>query len=132
MRRPNIRARCRRGGPSPAQHATAAGWLGDCVEGTGLTAVLHKWDGNEGECRRLLESEQWDSKSLRYQPGAATLTDDFQSAFRLMRRIGPDGEVTRADYYTWPLFKSVRKEQGLHEVMEHLFSKPIFSDTSET
>ena len=61
-------------------------------------AQCHKWLGKSEICNEILDKEDWSSSSDKFKLGVAVLHDDFDEAVKIMKRIGPEGEVTEADY----------------------------------
>ena len=88
-------------------------------------AQSNKWLGEPETCNEILDKEDWSSCSEKFKLGVAVLHDDFDEAVNIMKRIGPEGEVTEADYKTWPLFQEFRKSEQLESTFEEIFGKPF-------
>ena len=88
-------------------------------------AQSHKWLGEPETCNEILDKEDWSSCSDKFKLGIAVLQDNFDEAVSIMKRIGPEGEVSDGDYKTWPLFKEFRKSEQLESTFEEIFGKPF-------
>lgn len=88
-------------------------------------AQSYKWLGEPETCNEILDEEDWSSCSDKFKLGVAVLHDEFDEAAKIMMRIGPEGEVTEADYKTWPLFQEFRKSEQLESAFEEVFGKPF-------
>lgn len=84
-------------------------------EGHQLTFVVnraqaYKWNGDDDKCRRIMKSVDWSAKGDQFRLADAVLSEDWDRAGKVMRRIGKDGPVDQNDYRDWPLFRNLRKQ----------------------
>ena len=71
-------------------------------------AQAHKWLGSEEKCRALVKLQDWSAASIGFLLAVAVLEDRFDDAKKIMIRIGEKGDVNKAAYDEWPLFKKFR------------------------
>jgi hypothetical protein len=62
--------------------------------------------------------------SDKFKIAKAVLDDDFDGAAKLMVKIGAEGDVPKAGYRDWPLFKEFRKSAVFHETFLRVFGEP--------
>lgn len=74
-------------------------------------AQAYKWSGDDERCRRIMKSVDWSAKGDQFRLADAVLSEDWERAAKVMRRVGNDGPVSQTDYRDWPLFKNLRKQE---------------------
>jgi hypothetical protein len=82
-----------------------------------------KWDGRDEECKALIATIDWSAKGHKYNLAKLVLLEEYTEAARLMKIIGPKGEVDIVSYTNWPLFKEFRKTMIFNEAFEEIFGK---------
>jgi hypothetical protein len=96
-------------------------------------AQAYKWAGDNKKAREILESEDWKASNEKFQLGHAVLKDDFNSAAKLMRRLGTGGgSPSKGDYREWPMFKSFRTTPQFALAYHEVFSEPFVEVTAPT
>ena len=96
-------------------------------------AQVIKWEGNEQEARKVLDSIEWSALSNNFKLARAVLIDDFELAQKIMFKIGNDEEtISRLHYREWPIFKEFRKSNEFLEAYEKIYNEPfmIVEETS--
>lgn len=88
-------------------------------------AQAYKWAGDNETCTSLLSEEDWTACGDDFAIAVAALRDDFASASELMRKIGPQGSVSRFFYETWPVFRVFRKSEEFLETFKSIFGVPF-------
>ncbi len=88
-------------------------------------ALAYKWCGDDKKAKDFIAQEDWSATRARFRLAEATLMDDFESAYEIMKEIGVNvKEVSKKDYRDWPLFKSIKKEQNFLETFQEIFGEP--------
>lgn len=86
-------------------------------------AQVYKWNGNNEECRKIIEGVDWSAADLKFKLAKFVLLDDFKSALEIMKKIGKDGDIKKVDYKEWPLFKEFRKSEKFLKMFEEIFGE---------
>jgi len=95
-------------------------------------AQAYKWGGDEKRAREILQAEDWEASSEKFQLGEAVLKDDFNSAAKFMKRLGRGGSPTKEDYREWPMFKVFRTTTQFASAYREVFSEPFVEITPST
>jgi hypothetical protein len=74
-------------------------------------AQAYKWSGDEERCKKIMRAVDWSAKGDQFKLADAVLSNDWDRAGKVMKRIGKDGPVERTDYRDWPLFQAFRKHE---------------------
>ena len=85
-------------------------------------AIAYKWTDEEEKMRELIESVDWSASSARFLLVREVLYDRFDSAEKLMGRIGTD-EITEEDFQTWPAFRVFRGTEEFKRGYKKIFRK---------
>lgn len=85
----------------------------------------YKWSGDVGRANELIQAQDWTATRDAFKLAAAVLTDRYQEAINLMRKIGVGGYPHKVHYRTWPLFTEIRKKPEFAQVFEEIFSEPF-------
>ncbi len=88
-------------------------------------AQAYKWSGDEDAARKIINSEDWSATEAKFRLGQAVILDDFATAIKIIRQIGPDGAVNKHFYRDWPLFKKIRESKEFAAVFEEIFGEPF-------
>jgi hypothetical protein len=84
-------------------------------------AQAHKWSAQITECNSILDEIDWTAKSPKFRMVRLALRDEFDDAASLMQTIGPNGEVSLADYYDWPVFREFRRSDQFKSALREVF-----------
>jgi len=93
-------------------------------------AQAYKWKGDDERCKKIMRAVDWSAKGDNFKIAEAVLRDDFETAAKIARRIGPNGIVTQNNYRDWPLFRQFRKSEVFLATYLEIFGEP-FSRKSE-
>lgn len=88
-------------------------------------AQAYKWSDQGDDCRRVINNEDWSALDSRYQLAVAVLRDDYKEAAAWMKSIGPDGNVRKEDYESWPLFREFRQSPEFLAAYRDVFQTDI-------
>jgi hypothetical protein len=75
-------------------------------------AQAYRWSGKIDRCAKLLADYDWSASSTLIELGVATLRDQYDEAFRLIRKLGHDDGFKKECYRDWPIFRELRKQPG--------------------
>lgn len=81
------------------------------------------------KCNQLLDSADWSSTAEVLQLAHAVLTEQFQAAATLMRKIGGRARPSRSEYLRWPLFETFRETQEFALAFEEIFGPITLTET---
>jgi hypothetical protein len=93
-------------------------------------AQAHKWNGDEGRCRRVLAETDWSAKEDKFKLAHAVLHDNWVEVDALMRRIGTSDAVGADAYRDWPLFRKLREQPIFAPTYLEIFGKPYEPPTA--
>lgn len=88
-------------------------------------AQAYKWSGNEEKCKSVLAATDWSATEDRFKIAVAVLNDDFDAAYRSMRRLVHDETFHQVYYKEWPIFKKLRKQPEFPKVYEECYKEPF-------
>ena len=73
--------------------------------------------------KEIIESKDWSASSDNFKLAHLILTEKFDDAYLLMKKIGKNGEVIKDHYKIWPLFYKLRKEEKFKETFKEIFEE---------
>ena len=89
-------------------------------------AIALKWLQKEEESMNLINSLDWSGWAPEFKLAVATLNQEFEQVYELMKEIGPDYKrLGSNEYRDWPLFKEIRKEEKFQEVYTEIFGHEL-------
>jgi hypothetical protein len=91
-------------------------------------ANAYKLDGSTDKATDELAKIDWSSVGLDFQICVAAIRDDVKMVAKLIRRIGPKGDVDRENYIEWPVFQTVRNLPEFRQAYQEVFSIPFEQD----
>ena len=72
----------------------------------------------------MMKGMDWSAMSDKFKLSKAVLLDDYETAYKLMRKIGKDqDEMPQEGYKEWPLFNKIRQEKRFKEVYEEIYNE---------
>lgn len=86
-------------------------------------AQAYKWSGNEEKCKSVLATMDWSASEDRFKIAVAALNDDFESAYRCMRRLAHDESFHQVFYKEWPVFRKLRKHGDFSKIYEECYKE---------
>jgi len=75
------------------------------------------------EAKQILDKKDWSASSDDFKLAYAVLTDDYETAYEVMIKIGDTGDVDKSDYKQWPLFNKIREEEKFKETFKEIFKE---------
>jgi hypothetical protein len=88
-------------------------------------AQAYKWSEQHGECTATLASVDWDACEEKFKLAVATLQNNYEAAYRSMKRLKNDEEFHKANYREWPLFSKLRCEEAFLSTYEECYGEPF-------
>lgn len=85
-----------------------------------LSQYLQK---NKDETKKILSKKDWSASSDDFKLANAVLTDNYESAYKIMKKIGKNGDVDKSNYKEWPLFTAIRNETKFKETYKSIFDE---------
>jgi len=86
-------------------------------------ALSLKLGGNKEDAEKIVHTKDWSASSDKFKIAKWALLDDFEEVGKLMKKIGPDGEINRMSYKTWPLFREFRKTKIFLDNFKEIFKE---------
>jgi hypothetical protein len=89
-----------------------------------INASLSKYLQNKkDETIKILSMKDWSASSDDFKLANAILSEDNDTAFAIMQKIGKNGEVDKSDYKQWPLFSKIRNEVNFKSTFKEIFNE---------
>ncbi|WP_286760716.1 hypothetical protein [Salegentibacter sp. UBA1130] len=85
-----------------------------------LSKYLHN---NKEKTNSIISQKDWSASSDNFKLAHLVLTENYKDSYKLMKKIGNDGEVDKENYMTWPLFSDLRKEKGFKDTFKEIFGE---------
>jgi hypothetical protein len=85
-----------------------------------LSKYLQK---DKEKAKVIIDSKDWSASSDDFKLAHLVLTEDFENCYKLMTKIGNNGEVDKENYKTWPLFSELRKETKFKDTYKSIFEE---------
>lgn len=92
-------------------------------------AQAYKWKGEHDRCCRIMKSVDWTAKGDQFRLADAVLSENWEFAAQVMRRIGRSGSVDQTAYRDWPLFSDWRKQDDFLKAYAEIFGEEFSRGT---
>jgi hypothetical protein len=91
-------------------------------------AIGLKGKGDLAHAREVLKGVDWSACSHDFRLAYEVLMENFAGAAEIMKRMGREGELIRADsYQEWPLFRGFRENREFREAYEVVYGHSFVS-----
>ncbi|MDD2657484.1 MAG: hypothetical protein PHD04_02365 [Candidatus Pacebacteria bacterium] len=91
-------------------------------------ALVNKLAGKEDIARKIIGSTDWTAAGNELRLAVAILEDRFEDAFKLMRKIGKEGEfIGKENYHEDPLYEPVRQRPEFAKVYREIYGTDFVS-----
>ena len=88
--------------------------------------TAYKWAENQDKCIEVLRKEDCSAWRDEFLLPKYVLEDDYESAYKLMLRVGDNnGVLTATAYRDWPIFKEIRKETKFANLFHEIFGEQL-------
>lgn len=89
-----------------------------------INGALSKYlQGKKEESKSILAKKDWSASSDDFKLAYEVLSDNYENAYKLMRKIGDNGDVDRSNYKEWPLFSKIRNEKEFTDTYKEIFEE---------
>jgi len=95
-------------------------------------ANAYRLQKNVDACNKLLDAEDWSAVGDEFALSLAAVKQDLPEVVRLMKKMGPTGEVRIQDYRTWPVFRGMRTKPEFVQAFSDVFGEPLFAAKTVT
>ncbi|HEX3642454.1 MAG TPA: hypothetical protein VHV10_14275, partial [Ktedonobacteraceae bacterium] len=82
-------------------------------------------DGDRKECNRIVASTDWSTTFPVLELASLVLTEQFNAAAELMRKIGREARPSKGEYLRWPLFQKFRQTPEFTSAFRQIFGTPL-------
>lgn len=89
------------------------------------TAQAYKWSKDEANCKRILETLDWEASGDYLRFGVAVLQGEYKEAANYMVKMGSHGSIDELNYHVWPLMKEFQKTKEFTSAYEEVFGRPF-------
>lgn len=87
-----------------------------------------KWMGRTAEAYEVLDSHDWSTCNYQFQLCVAAIRDDVSAFQDILPRAASDGGLSLNDMYDWPVFKTMRENEGFSSWVEAAFGMTLPSE----
>lgn len=84
-------------------------------------AIALKGQEKNRECETLLSNEDFSALSLKFKLANLVLTEKYEEASELMKKIGKEGEIRQSHYREWPLFRWFRETEWFKSAFDAVY-----------
>lgn len=85
-------------------------------------ALSQYLQGHVKNAQEIINSKDWSASSDNFKLAHLILNEDFENAYKLMNKIGKNGDVEDEHYKTWPLFYKLRNEDLFKTTYKEIFN----------
>lgn len=75
------------------------------------------------EAQKIIKSKDWSASSDDFKLADFVIRKEYEKTYKLMKKIGSDGEVDKEDYRSWPLFFQLRKQEKFKKTFKEIFKE---------
>ncbi len=84
-------------------------------------ALAYSLSGDKNKCTEILSRHDWSATNNSLRLAESVLSERFDAAFALMRKIGPGGDIPKGHYLHWPLFRGLRGNSMFTKTIQEIF-----------
>lgn len=84
--------------------------------------IAYKALGESEKLEEILTNEDWSASSNEFQLAVVVLRKDYESASKLMIKIGDKSKPSKIEYSAWPLFNDFRKTSQFLKTYKKVFA----------
>jgi len=89
-----------------------------------INRALSKYlQGKNKEAKKILEKKDWSASSYDFKLANEVIKENYEVVYRLMRKIGKNGDVDKTAYKEWPLFSKIRNITEFTNVYKEIFEE---------
>ena len=95
-------------------------------------ALAYRLQNEKGKCSEILATQDWTATSDAYQLAELVLSEKWDSAANVMKKIGSSAYPHKADYLHWPLFTEFRKTEQFSSAFKAIFGDDTHDEQMPT
>jgi len=96
-------------------------------------AQCQKWNGKRDQMLRTLGEIDWSASIRDFRLAVAVLKDELETAAKLMREIGKEGEIVdMGGYVGWPIFRQFRGTTEFFEAFQSIYGESFEASAAKT
>jgi len=88
-------------------------------------AQAYRWNGEADQCKSILDTEDWSLCDNKFKLAVATLQDDFERCYQLIRHLQHDKDFHKPFYKDWPIFRELRKQDDFRKLYQECYGEPL-------
>jgi hypothetical protein len=93
-------------------------------------AQAYKFGNENDKAQKILDNEDWSLCSKDFLLCLSVLRDQYDQAASIMRELGKNGDIDRAEYATWPIFKEFRKSPEFEKAYTEIYGENFTISTT--
>jgi len=93
-------------------------------------AQAYKFGDQNEKAQEILNDEDWSSVGKRFLICIETLRDNYDQASELMKELGKSGEMRKAEFAAWPVFKEFRKTSEFKRAYQDTYGEEFTISTT--
>ncbi len=94
-------------------------------------AIALKAKGDTKSAIKILDRKDWSAVDYRFQLAYLVISDRFEEAAMIMKRIGTDSLMSEMSYHDWPLFRDFRETTYFFDTYEAIYGYKYSSKVTE-
>jgi hypothetical protein len=95
-------------------------------------ALAYYLGGDRAKCSEILSTQDWSAADDAFRLSHAVLSERFDTAAKIMLKIGQASYPHKADYLHWPLFSEFRKTAQFTNAFKAVFGDETHEERSPT
>ena len=84
-------------------------------------AQAYKWNGEEEECNKILDSSEWDVANVLFELCVSSLKNKPEKFLQNLKEVANKGKLSITELYEWPIFHTMREHQDFDKWIEEAF-----------
>lgn len=87
-------------------------------------SLAYYLSGKKEEASKIISEHDWSATNDKFRLAVSVLSEDFETALRLMKSIGNNNEgIPKEAYQEWPLFSVFRKRKDFQKTFKEIFKE---------
>jgi hypothetical protein len=93
-------------------------------------AQAYKFGNENDRAQEILDNEDWSLCSKDFLLCLSVLRDQYEHAANIMRELDKTGDIKRAEYAAWPIFKEFRKTPEFGKAYTEIYGEKFTISTT--
>ncbi len=86
-------------------------------------ALSKHLNNKQKEAKEILSKKDWSASGDEFKLAKEVITENYDAAYVLMKRIGKNGSVKKREYKEWILFKKIRRKSQFKKIYKEIFGE---------